>query len=98
MTKESWFDSGQGQAIFLFSRTSRLAVGLIQPLTQWVLEALSPRTGYEDDHSPPSSAKVKNKWSYASSPPYAVMGFIETTSPLLSCYEKYSYVECETYF
>jgi hypothetical protein len=39
---------------------------------QWVPEALSPgvkRSGREADHSPPSSAEVKNVWSYTSTPP-----------------------------
>jgi hypothetical protein len=30
--------------------------------------------GREADHSPPSSAEVKNAWSYASTPPYAFVG------------------------
>jgi hypothetical protein len=41
----------------------RPAVGPIQPLIQWVPGALSPELkslGHEDDHSPPSSAEVKN--------------------------------------
>jgi len=29
--------------------------------------------GREADHSPPSSAKVKNAWSCTSTPPYAIM-------------------------
>jgi hypothetical protein len=42
---------------------SRLALGPKEPPTKWVLEALSPgvkRLGREADHSPPSSAEVKN--------------------------------------
>jgi len=38
-----------------------------------VLEALKPgvkRPGREADHSPPSSAEVKNAWSCTSTPPY----------------------------
>jgi hypothetical protein len=31
------------------------------------------RLGCEADHSPPSSAKVKNAWSYTSTPQYAFM-------------------------
>jgi len=42
---------------------SRLAVGPTQPPIQWMLGA-----EHEADHSPPSSAKVKNAWSYASMP------------------------------
>jgi hypothetical protein len=38
---------------------------------QWVLGALSlevKRQGSEADHSPPSSAEVKNAWLYTSTP------------------------------
>jgi hypothetical protein len=31
--------------------------------------------GQEADHSPPSSAKVKNAWSYTSTPPYVLMAW-----------------------
>jgi hypothetical protein len=31
--------------------------------------------GYETDHSPPSSAGVKNAWSYTSTPPYTFMAW-----------------------
>jgi len=37
---------------------------------------LSPgvkRPGLEADHLPPSSAEVKNRWSYTSTPPYVLM-------------------------
>jgi hypothetical protein len=40
--------------------------------------ALSPevkRSGRESDHSPPSSAEVKNAWSYTSTPQYAFMAY-----------------------
>jgi hypothetical protein len=53
----------QGQEIFLYSTASRPALGPTQPPVQWVPEALSPgvkRPGCEADHSPPSSAEVKN--------------------------------------
>jgi len=43
-----------------------------QPPIQRVLEALSPGVKWlesEADHSPPSCAKVKNTWSYSSTPP-----------------------------
>jgi hypothetical protein len=45
------------------STTSRPNLGLTQPPIQWVPGALSPgvkRPGREADHSPPSSAEVKN--------------------------------------
>jgi hypothetical protein len=48
--------------IFLFTAASRLVLGPTQPPIQWAPEALSlgvKRPGREADHSPPSSAKVK---------------------------------------
>jgi len=33
------------------------------------------RTGREADHSPPSSAKVKNAWSYTFTPQYVFMAW-----------------------
>jgi hypothetical protein len=44
----------------------------------WVPGALSlgvKRPGREADHSPPSSAKVKNTWSYTSTPQYVFMAW-----------------------
>jgi len=34
--------------------------------------------GLETDHSPPSSTKVKNEWSYAATHPHAIMACIGT--------------------
>jgi hypothetical protein len=48
--------------IFLFTTASRTAVRPTQPPIQWVPEALSlgvKRLWREPDHSPPSSAEVK---------------------------------------
>jgi hypothetical protein len=58
--------------IFLFTTESRTALGPIQPPIQRVLGALFlgvKRPEREADHSPPSSAEVKNEWSYISTPP-----------------------------
>jgi hypothetical protein len=68
----SEFDSWQGQGIFLFATMSRLALEPTQTPIHWVpgvlfLEVKWP--GCEADHLPPSSAKVKNAWSYTSTPP-----------------------------
>jgi hypothetical protein len=55
--------------IFLFTTASRPALGPTQPPIQWVLGALPlevKRSGCEADHSPPSSAEVKNAWSCTS--------------------------------
>jgi hypothetical protein len=49
--------------IFLFSTTSRLALGPIQPSVQWVAVALSPGVKQqvrEAVHSPPSIVEIKN--------------------------------------
>jgi hypothetical protein len=46
-------------------------LGPTQPPIQWVPEALSPgakQPGREADHSPPTSAEVKNMWIYTSTP------------------------------
>jgi hypothetical protein len=60
--------------IFLFATASKPA---LEP-TQWVAEALSPgvkRPGREADHSPPTSAEVKNAWSYTSIPQYVFIAW-----------------------
>jgi hypothetical protein len=57
---------------------SRTALGPTQPPIQWVSEALYLGVkwpGREVDHSPPSSAEVKNAWSYTSTPQYAFMAW-----------------------
>jgi hypothetical protein len=54
---------------FLFGTAFRPAVGPTQPPTQWVLGFFSPgvkRPGHEAHHSLPSTAEVKNAWSYTS--------------------------------
>jgi hypothetical protein len=55
---------------------SRPALVPTQPTIQWVPGALSlgvKRSGLEADHSPLSSAKVKNALNYTSTPPYIFM-------------------------
>jgi hypothetical protein len=64
------FDSRRGLGIFLFT-ASRTALGPTQPPIQWVPGAPSlgvKRQRREADHSPPSSAQVRNEWSYTSTP------------------------------
>jgi hypothetical protein len=61
---------------FLFSTSSRPALGPTQPHTQWVPGALSPgvkRPGREADHSPPTTTEIKKTWIYTSTLPYAFM-------------------------
>jgi hypothetical protein len=63
----------------LMTTTSRTTLGPTQPPIQWVPEALSlgvKRPGIEADHSPPSSAEVKNEWSYTSTPPIRLHGVV----------------------
>jgi hypothetical protein len=62
------FDSRQGLGIFLFSRP---ALGPTQPPIQWVQRVLSlgvKRPGRETDHTPASSAEVRNTWNYNCTP------------------------------
>jgi hypothetical protein len=56
------FDSRRGLGIFLFTTASRTALWPTQPPIQWVPGDLYlgvKRLGREADHSPPSSAVVK---------------------------------------
>jgi hypothetical protein len=57
----------------------RQALGPTQPPIQWVPGALSlgaKRPRREADHSPPSSAEVKNAWSYTPIPPVRLHGVV----------------------
>jgi hypothetical protein len=72
------FDSRRRLRIFLFTIVSRKVLGPNQPPIQWVPGALSlwvKRPGREADHSLPSSAEVKNAWSYTSTPPIRLHGW-----------------------
>ena len=42
------------------------------------------KPGREFDHSPPSTAKVKNEWSYTFTPPYTFMGCTGKNLPITS--------------
>jgi hypothetical protein len=56
------FDSRRGLGIYLFTTASRTALGPTQPPIQWVPGVHSlgvKRPGREADHSPRSSAEVK---------------------------------------
>jgi hypothetical protein len=64
--------------IFLFTTVSRTALGPTQPPIQWVTGALSlgvKLPGREAAHSPPSSAEVKNAWSYTSTSQHVFMAW-----------------------
>jgi hypothetical protein len=72
------FDSRRGLGIFLFTIASRTVLGPTQPPIQRVPGAPSlgvKRPGREADHSPPSSAEVKNAWSYTCTPQYVFMAW-----------------------
>jgi hypothetical protein len=71
---DSGFKSWQGLGIFLFTTASRPALVPSQPPVQLVPGNPSlgvKRQGCDIDHSPPSSADVKNAWSYTSTSQYA---------------------------
>jgi len=58
-----WFESRQGLEIFLFSTAFRPTLRPTQPSVQLVPADLTlgvKRPGREADHSPPSSAEIKN--------------------------------------
>jgi hypothetical protein len=63
------FDSRRGLGIFLFTTASRTVLGPTQPPIECVSGALFLGVkwpGRKADHSPPSSAEVKNEWCYTS--------------------------------
>jgi hypothetical protein len=71
------FESRRELGIFLFTTASRPALGPTQPPIKWVPGAFSlgiKQPGRETDHSPPSSAEVKNAWSYTSTHPVCLNG------------------------
>jgi hypothetical protein len=62
--------------ISLLSIPSRPVLVPTHPPIQWVLQALFSGVKWqrhEADHSPQSSAEVKNTWSYNSTPPHVFM-------------------------
>jgi hypothetical protein len=61
----------QRREVFFFTTTSRLLLGPSQSLTE--LEPGVKQPGCEADHSPPSSAEVRNAWSCTFPPPYVFM-------------------------
>jgi hypothetical protein len=77
-TDKSQLDSKHGQTIFPFSYVQ---------MGSEVLDTKGSFPGVkhlecEADHSPPPSAKVKNKWSHNSTLPYTFMAHTGTTLPL----------------
>lgn len=60
---------------FVFCKASRSALGPTQP----DLQSGTNRPGREAGHSPPSNARIKNAWTYISTPPYTFMVFTGTS-------------------
>jgi hypothetical protein len=76
--KAGYFFDKRRLGIFLFITVSRTDLGPTQPPIQWVPEALFvgvKRLERETDHSPPSSAEVKNALSYTSTPQHVFMAW-----------------------
>jgi hypothetical protein len=72
------FDSRQGLGVLLIA-ASRPALRPTQSPIQWVPGAPYlgvKRPGREADHLTPSSAEVKNEWSYTSTPPIRLYGVV----------------------
>jgi hypothetical protein len=72
------FPAGAMMGFFLFTTTSKPALGSTQPPIQSVPWALTPEVkwqGHEANCSPPSSAEVRNVWSYTSTPQYIFMAW-----------------------
>jgi hypothetical protein len=70
------FSAGAGN-FSLHHRVQNVSGATQHPL-QWVQGALSlgiKRPERKADHSPPSSAEVKNAWSYTSTPQYVFMAW-----------------------
>ena len=76
--KELVYSSRQRKRDFVsFRRTSKVALGPIQALIQWIPWSHSPETRRpvrEVDHSHPSSDEVKNEWSHNPSSPTCLRG------------------------
>jgi hypothetical protein len=75
--------SSSRSKIFLFSTTSTPVLWPTQPPIQWALGTFSPvvkRPGREANHSPPTSAEVKDTWIYTSIPLYVSMGVSTETN------------------
>ena len=67
----SWVRISVGEMNFIFSKTSRPLLQLIQSSIQWILWAISlliKRPLREFNHSPPINFEIKDRWSYKSLP------------------------------
>jgi hypothetical protein len=69
--QDSGFRFPAGDGNFYLHHCIQNSSGPTQPPSQWVSGALPlgvKRPGREANHSPPSSAELKNAWSYTSTP------------------------------
>jgi hypothetical protein len=74
----SFRPAGAVKEFFLFVTASSPAARPNRLQCSWVQGALSPgvkRPGCQADHSPPSSAEVKNAWSYTYTSQYIFMAY-----------------------
>jgi hypothetical protein len=65
--------------LFVFTITSRPALGPTQSASQCLPGNITPEINlpvYAADYSHPSSTKVKNAWSYTSTPPVSRHGVV----------------------
>ena len=72
-----WVLAGIRDFSLFQKQMSRRALGPTQPPSQWVWSFLSLGVKWpvcEIDHSPTSSAKVKNEWIFTSAPPICLQG------------------------
>jgi len=71
------FGFRMGLGIFLLTTAPKPALRPTQPPIQWATASLFlevKRLEHEADHSPTSSAEIKNAWSYTSTPPVRLRG------------------------
>jgi len=72
------FNSQQGLGFLLLATASRLPLEPTQTIrfVPGILSLGVKSPGYEDDHSPPSNPKIRNAWSYMSTPPMQLHGMM----------------------
>jgi hypothetical protein len=76
MIEEQWFDLWQGQGIISLLQSVQTSSGThpaSDSMCTWVSLPRSKVAVGEADHTPPSSAEIKNEWSYTSTPSYDFM-------------------------
>jgi hypothetical protein len=67
------FDCRQWQKISVFCKTPRPALGPTKPPIQWVTGGALTGSKATGHRTPPPTAKVKNEWSYISTPLHALL-------------------------